>query len=230
MPKTKRIVTQDAAATLRADFTRREVALPGGEPWQPTLMPRIERQLLECIGEPDARETASVRYAAGARGPAGGEEFLVLAGSLHDDAGDYRERTYVRNPAGPIRMAWAGPDGAVLFVKRSGLAEDDAERVVIDTRTARWYQGLVHGLTVLPLHERGAERVALVRWGPSTRFRRHRHLGGEEILVLEGVFQDEHGKYPKGSWLRNPHLSEHNPFTGPDGALIFVKTGHLGAA
>jgi anti-sigma factor ChrR (cupin superfamily) len=86
------------------------------------------------------------------------------------------------------------------------------------------------GLTVLPLHEHGPEHVALVRWAPSTRFRRHRHWGGEEILVLDGVFEDEHGTYPKGSWLRSPHLSEHNPFTGPDGALIYVKTGHLGAA
>lgn len=53
---------------------------------------------------------------------------------------------------------------------------------------------------------------------------------GEEILVLDGVFEDEHGRYPKGSWLRSPHLSEHHPFTGPDGALIYVKTGHLAAA
>ncbi|HSD33407.1 MAG TPA: cupin domain-containing protein [Gemmatimonadales bacterium] len=43
------------------------------------------------------------------------------------------------------------------------------------------------GLTVLPLHEHGPEHVALVRWAPSTRFRRHRHWGGEEILVLDGV-------------------------------------------
>jgi hypothetical protein len=50
-----------------------------------------------------------------------------------------------------------------------------------------------------------------------------------EILVIDGVFDDEHGTYPKGSWLRSPHLSAHNPFTGPDGALIYVKTGHLAA-
>jgi anti-sigma factor ChrR (cupin superfamily) len=57
----------------------------------------------------------------------------------------------------------------------------------------------------------------------------HCHWGGEEILVLDGVFEDEYGTYPKGSWLRNPHLSEHDPFIGPDGALIYVKTGHLAA-
>jgi anti-sigma factor ChrR (cupin superfamily) len=82
---------------------------------------------------------------------------------------------------------------------------------------------------VLPLHEHGPEHVALVRWVPSTKFMPHQHWGGEKILVLDGVFEDEHGTYPKGSWLRSPHLSAHNPFTGPDGALIYVKTGHLAA-
>jgi anti-sigma factor ChrR (cupin superfamily) len=55
------------------------------------------------------------------------------------------------------------------------------------------------------------------------------HAGGEEIYVLEGVFQDEFGSYPKGSWLRSPRWSKHQPFTGTEGALIYVKVGHLGA-
>ena len=53
-------------------------------------------------------------------------------------------------------------------------------------------------------------------------------LGGEEILVLEGTFYDEHGTYPKGSWIRSPHMSKHTPFTKDEGATIYVKTGHLG--
>jgi anti-sigma factor ChrR (cupin superfamily) len=189
---------------------------------------------LDRLGEEVARETSFVRYAAGARFGAdihsGGEEFLVLAGSLHDDAGDYPADIYVRNPVGTARARWAGPDGAVLFVKLHQFAATDAQRVLIDTRAARWRQGMVPGLTVLPLHEHGSEHVALVRWAPSTRFMPHQHWGGEEILVLDGVFEDEHGSYPKGTWLRSPHLSAHNPFTGTHGALIYVKTGHLAAA
>ena len=219
---------------LRADFTRREVVLPGGEAWRPSPMDGAERTMLDRIGEEVARETSIVRYAAGARFSAqphgGGEEFLVLAGSFHDDAGDYPDGTYVRNPIGRAHAPWAGPGGAVLFVKLNQFAAADTRRVVIDTRAARWREGLVPGLTVLQLHEHGPEHVALVRWAPFTRFWRHRHWGGEEILVLDGVFEDEHGTYPKGSWLRSPHLSEHNPFTGPAGALIYVKTGHLAAA
>jgi len=197
-------------------------------------MAGVERQMLDRIGEEVARATSIVRYAPDARFSehvhGGGEEFLVLAGSFHDASGDYLEGAYVRNPIGTAHAPWAGPDGAVLFVKLHQFVAADTQRVVIDTRAGKWCPGLVPGLTVLPLHEHGAEHVALVRWAPSTTFSPHRHWGGEEILVLEGVFEDEHGAYPSGSWLRSPHLSAHTPFTGPAGALIYVKTGHLVAA
>jgi hypothetical protein len=112
---------------LRADLVRREVVLPGNEPWRPSPMAGAERYMLDRIGKQVARETAIVRYAAGARlnGPThgGGEECLVLAGSFHDAAGDYPELTYVRNPIGPAHTSWAGPDGAVLFIKVLHLEE-----------------------------------------------------------------------------------------------------------
>jgi anti-sigma factor ChrR (cupin superfamily) len=226
-------VTNDVAMDLRADFARREVVRTGAEVWRPSPITGAERYLLDRLGEERVRETSIVRYAAGARFGADvhgrGEEFLVLAGSLHDDVGDYPDGAYVRNPIGTAHARWAGLDGAVLFVKLHQFAATDTERVMIDTRAACWRQGLVPGLTVLPLHEHGSEHVALVRWAPSTRFRPHQHWGGEEILVLDGVFEDEHGTYPKGTWLRSPHLSSHHPFTGPQGALIYVKTGHLAA-
>jgi hypothetical protein len=82
-----------------------------------------------------------VRRRLAARG--GGEEFLVLAGSFHDDAGDYPDGTYVRNPIGTAHAPWAGPDGAVLFLKLHQFTAADSRRVVIDTRAAHWRQGLV---------------------------------------------------------------------------------------
>ncbi len=219
---------------LRADFARREVVRPGDQAWRPSPTADAERCMLDRIGEQTVRETSIIRYAAGARLGAhthgGGEELLVLAGSFHDDAGDYPDGAYVRSPIGTAHAPWAGSDGAVLFVKLNQFTAADAERVVIDTRAAPWRQGLVPGLTVLPLHEHGHEHVALVKWAPCTTFMPHHHSGGEEILVLDGLFEDEHGAYPKGTWLRNPHLSAHDPFTGLGGALIYVKIGHLAAA
>jgi anti-sigma factor ChrR (cupin superfamily) len=44
--------------------------------------------------------------------------------------------------------------------------------------------------------------------------------------VVDGVFEDEHGRYPAGSWIRSPHMSLHQPFS-KEGCTIFVKTGHL---
>lgn len=79
-----------------------------------------------------------------------------------------------------------------------------------------------------------ARATSIVRYAPgsgysSHRHDSHRHDGGEEILVLEGLFRDEHGEYPAGSWLRNPRYSEHPPFTGKEGTLIYVKVGHIDA-
>ncbi|UUY08322.1 cupin domain-containing protein [Pseudomonas sp. J452] len=216
---------------LNADFRQRVVIRPGDSPWVPSPMAGVERIMLDRIGAELARATSIVRYAAGSQFSAhshpGGEKFLVLDGVFSDERGDYPAGTYVRNPIGSQHAPFSR-EGCTIFVKLMQFAVDDQQAVVIDSRTAVWLPGLVPGLQVLPLHQHGTEHVALVRWAPGTRFNRHRHWGGEEILVLEGTFQDEFGDYPAGSWLRNPHLSEHMPFSDA-GCLIWVKTGHLPA-
>lgn len=149
---------------LRTDFTHREVVRPGSETWQPLAMAGAEGYMLERSGDEDLRETLLVRCAAGLRlgthTHRGGEEFLVLAGSFHDHAGDYPKGTSVRNPTGTMHAPLAGADGAVLFVKLHQFDAADTRRVVVDTRSTHWRQGLVDGLTVLPLHEHGHEHVA----------------------------------------------------------------------
>jgi len=67
-----------------------------------------------------------------------------------------------------------------------------------------------------------ARATSIVRYAPRSAFPRHTHGGGEEILVLEGVFQDEHGDYPAGSYVRNPPTSHHTPSSAP-GCVLFVK-------
>ena len=76
------------------------------------------------------------------------------------------------------------------------------------------------------LFERHSERVALWKFAPGARLDRHEHRGGEEMFVLDGVLEDELGRYPKGAWLRNPPGSAHAPFSD-EGCLLYVKTGHL---
>lgn len=216
---------------VRADFRQRAVVRPGDDDWLPSPSAGVERMMLDRIGGEVARATSLVRYAPNSEFPehihGGGEEILVLEGIFSDEHGDYPAGSYVRNPIGSAHTPKIGSDGCLILVKLHQFDPLDAERKVIDTGSEPWLPGLVPGLSVMPLHEFGTERVALVRWAPNTRFNRHRHWGGEEIFVIEGTFHDEHGHYPAGSWLRSPHLSEHTPYTEDDGALIWVKTGHL---
>jgi hypothetical protein len=67
-----------------------------------------------------------------------------------------------------------------------------------------------------------ARATSIVRYAPHSRFAAHTHGGGEEFLVLEGVFQDEHGDYPAGTYVRNPPTTSHSPGSAP-GCTIFVK-------
>lgn len=214
---------------LNADFSQRALIRPADSPWVASPMPGVERRMLDRIGEEVARATSIVRYAAGSHFSEhhhpGGEEFLVLDGVFSDERGDYPAGTYVRNPIGSHHAPFSR-EGCTIFVKLMQFDAADDQPVVIDSTQAQWRPGLVQGLQVLPLHQHGTEHVALVRWAPGTYFTAHRHWGGEEILVLEGTFQDEFGDYPAGSWLRSPHLSQHTPFSEA-GCLIWVKTGHL---
>ena len=81
----------------------------------------------------------------------------------------------------------------------------------------------------MSLHNFEHEHVALVKWPVGEVFKPHKHFGGEEIFVLSGTFKDEHGEYPKGSWIRNPHMSQHHPYVDEE-TVIWVKTGHLPVA
>jgi anti-sigma factor ChrR (cupin superfamily) len=73
-----------------------------------------------------------------------------------------------------------------------------------------------------------ARATSIVRYAPNSRFSPHTHGGGEEFLVLDGVFEDEHGRYPAGSYVRNPPGSAHAPRAG-EGCIIFVRLRQFGA-
>lgn len=93
----------------------------------------------------------------------------------------------------------------------------------------QWVASPQPGVERILLERRGAESglaTSIVRYAPHSRFPSHRHPGGEEILVLSGVFSEGAQHYPPGWYLRNPVGSCHAPHCAP-GAEIFVKLGHL---
>jgi hypothetical protein len=106
---------------------------------------------------------------------------------------------------------------------------DLGQRVVIDTRHMAWEPSPSGSVWRKPLYrQEGAfgPVTSLVRYTPGGAFPEHAHPQGEEILVLEGEFRDEHGRYPEGSWIRSPHMSQHTPFS-ETGCLIYVRVGGL---
>ncbi len=214
---------------LHTDLGQRVVLETNALPWTPSPLAGVERRMLDRRGAELARATSIVRYTPGSRferhNHGGGEEILVLEGTFCDEQGSYPAGTYLRNPVGSSHAPFS-ETGCTILVKLQQMHPADQRRLVIDTSNGAWLPGLVQGLEVMPLHGFGTEHVALVRWAPGTRFQPHVHRGGEEILVLAGVFEDEFGRYPAGSWLRNPPRSVHRPWSEA-GCTIWVKTGHL---
>jgi anti-sigma factor ChrR (cupin superfamily) len=212
------------------DFTIQAVVDTNKLVWIQSPAAGVERKFLDRVGNEIARASSLVRYAPNSSFAPhthdGGEEILVLDGTFSDENGDYAAGTYLRNPPKSFHSPHS-KDGCTIFVKLRQFHDNDSAAIRIDTTAANWYPGLVNGLYVMPLHEFDGVGTALVRWAPNTIFRPHVHPGGEEILVLEGVFHDEHGSYPKGTWIRSPRYSKHAPFTKSEGAVIYVKTGHL---
>jgi anti-sigma factor ChrR (cupin superfamily) len=111
------------------------------------------------------------------------------------------------------------------------LHTDLGQRVVLHAADALWQPSPQPGVQRRLLDRWGGERAratSLVRYAPGARFPTHVHDGGEEILVLEGVFSDETGDHPVGTYLRNPPGSRHAPFSVP-GCLLYVKLRHFAA-
>ena len=185
---------------INADLERRVVLDTTAMRWEPSPSGTVWRKPLYREGGEFGPVTSIVRYAPGGsfrpHAHPDGEEILVLDGVLADEHGEYPTGTFLFNADGSTH-APRSEEGCILFVR------------------LRQYAGAAF-----------PENVALVRWQPGTRFHRHSHPGGEEILVLDGELRDEHGVYPQGTWLRNPHMSVHTPYS-ETGCLIYVRVGGL---
>ncbi|WP_322406655.1 cupin domain-containing protein [Idiomarina sp. PL1-037] len=214
---------------LNLDFAKRVIIETAKQEWVDSPASGVRRKLLEREEAERGRATSIVEYKPDASFSTHehplGEEILVLEGVFSDENGDYPAGTYIRNPPGSSHAPFS-KDGCKLLVKLHQFQPTDTQVVRINTHEAEWLPGQ-GGLEVMPLHSHGTEHVALVKWPANEVFKPHRHLGGEEILVLSGEFCDEHGRYPEGTWMRSPHRSVHHPFVDRE-TIIWVKTGHLG--
>ena len=117
---------------------------------------------------------------------------------------------------------------------RPAFVNDDAEKeinadysipVVVNTAVLDWQSSPAVGVVRKRLELIGRDKprlTTLVKFAPGSSFNKHGHDGGEEFLVLSGIFSDAAGDYGPGSYVRNPPGTYHAPYT-KEGCKIFVK-------
>jgi anti-sigma factor ChrR (cupin superfamily) len=196
--------------------------------WEASPMAGVWRKPLAREAAEHGHTTSVVRYDANSHFSSHphpkGEEILVLDGVFSDEQGDYPAGTYIRNPPGSSHSPFS-EKGCELLVKLDQFDPADDISLRIDTNCSDWLPG-ENSVRVMPLHYFETEMVALYKWPAGARYEPHSHFGGEEVFVLSGELFDEYGRYPAGTWIRNPHNSEHCPYVEQD-TVIWIKSGHL---
>jgi anti-sigma factor ChrR (cupin superfamily) len=102
---------------------------------------------------------------------------------------------------------------------------DLTKKAVVDSHALDWIPSPLPGVHRKMLDRVGdevARATSIVKYEPGSYFDEHTHIGGEEFLVLDGVFSDEMGDFPQGMYVRNPIGSAHRPHT-ESGCVILVK-------
>ncbi len=213
---------------LNANFDERAVVHSDSQPWVASPMKGVDRRMLDRIGDEVARATTIVRYAPGSAFSAhthtGGEEFLVLEGVFQDEHGDFPVGTYVRNPPTSSHTP-SSAEGATIFVKLWQFDMDDRQQITIDT-TTQTPQPVRAGVSEIPLFEDAQERVRIELWEPNVAVTQAGH-NGFEALVVEGSFIEGDEVFGVNSWLRLPPHTPLSAVSGPEGARLWVKSGHL---
>ena len=214
---------------INAEFSCRAALAPEHYQWVQSPQNGVERVMLDRVGAEKARATSIVRYAPESNFPhhlhPGGEEILVLSGTFSADNSDYPAGWYLRNPPTSGHQPYSH-EGAVISVKLRQMTVDETRHVAIDTNdTDNWQeQG---GREVCQLYSDAKEQVSLQRIDAGEALFADVIVGGAELLVLEGTLIEAGQTYQSGAWIRLPVDATSQITAGANGAMVYLKTGHL---
>lgn len=215
---------------INADFNARAIIHSEQLDWVASPMPGVDRRMLDRIGAEVAHATSIVRYAPASQFSAhthtGGEEFIVLEGVFQDEHGDYPAGTYVRNPPATSHTP-GSKEGCTIFVKLWQF--DPADRSQFRKSMAEELGPTLDGVATAELHRDPREIVTYNQLAAGAVLSKS-DAGGIEMLVIGGSVSDGSDTLEKGAWLRLPTGHPLTLTAGPDGAKLWIKTGHLAYA
>ncbi len=217
---------------LHADRTLPALMQGDSVPWLQSPQLGVERRLLERAGGEVAMASSIVRYAPGSSFALHshdlGEEFLVLEGVFSDEHGDYPAGTYVRNPPGS-RHAPFSEAGCIIFVKLRQMPPSESRSVRVRAKDSVWAATLQIGHERTLLFVSDKEVVELESLAPGMQRPPAACPSGEELFVVRGsidLLDPKRVTLWPWAWSRLP-MAGHAGRAGPDGALLWVKHGHL---
>ncbi len=151
----------------------------------------------------------------------------MLDGVFQDEHGDFPAGSYIRNP--PQSSHTPGSDkGCVIFVKLWQFDLADRTQIRLDT-TQAVKTAIRPSVTAATLFKDSREMVRIEEWEPNATIR-YAPTDGLEILCLGGDFTESGEHFSAMSWLRLPIGAPLDAISGPNGARVWVKEGHLAHA
>ena len=218
--------------SINGDLSARAFMDTTAMDWAPSPSGTVWRKRVHLVGAPESGQVTSiVRYEPNASFPAHdhpeGEEILVLDGVFSDEHGDWPAGTYLLNPEG-FRHAPFSKPGCVLFVKLRQFPGREREHHVIETNRLEWRPTSIDGVIRKTLYSQAgySDSMCLERWDATADPGEVTHADGVEFYVLDGVFEDELGTYPAGSWMRLPAGETHRPRSAT-GCTMYKKLAGL---
>jgi anti-sigma factor ChrR (cupin superfamily) len=215
---------------LNADLTEPLAVETAAMDWAKSPAPGVLRKRIMLRGDAEkGAVTSVVRYEPGAAFPSHGhpegEEIFVMEGVFSDETGDYGPGSFLLNPPGFSHAPFT-KESCTIFVRLRQYAGEDRPRIARDTIRGHWKEEKEPGIGRMGLYAQDGrpERIQLELWQPGAKAAHHTHGELVELFVLDGVFEDEHGAYPVGSFIRAPIGSSHAPFS-TKGCMLYAKVG-----
>ena len=105
------------------------------------------------------------------------------------------------------------------------LTKSDKIKNLLETLKELKWKKVFNGFYEYSLKLSDNENVKLIKMNPGSKVPLHSHNGKEYILVLEGSFCDEYGKYSKGNLQINDSNVKHTPIAcDKEGCICLTVT------